>query len=73
MLKKLQSEGKILHDDIVPMSHLSCNLIWLETFIATLNYQENTVFRLQQLHFDVGFTLAKITERRLQGAVRHHH
>ena len=31
--------GKLRHEDIVPMSHIACNLTWLETFAVTLSHQ----------------------------------
>ena len=53
VVQKLQDDGKLSSDDIVPLAHLSCNLIWLETFLATLHYQENSIYRLQQVCYNV--------------------
>eukprot|EP00771_Trimastix_marina_P001894 gnl/Trimastix_PCT/3004.p1 GENE.gnl/Trimastix_PCT/3004~~gnl/Trimastix_PCT/3004.p1 ORF type:complete len:427 (+),score=162.09 gnl/Trimastix_PCT/3004:99-1283(+) len=61
--------GKLRHDDTVPMLHLTCNLTWLQTFMMSLDHQENTMYRLQQLHFELAECLAEIQERRLQSRV----
>ncbi|KAJ3153714.1 hypothetical protein HK101_001719 [Irineochytrium annulatum] len=51
--------GTLRHEDVVPMTHIACNLTWLETFAVTLTHQENTMYRCQQLHFGIANTLAE--------------
>eukprot|EP01135_Chromosphaera_perkinsii_P000476 Nk52_evm30s96 gene=Nk52_evmTU30s96 len=59
----IQDIAKTLsHKDVVPMTYLACNLAWLDTFMLSLNYQENNKFRVQQLHFELSNILAQIGE-----------
>lgn len=51
--------GALRHDEIVPIRHLPMNVVWLETFVVTLHYHENTMFRCQQAHFAVAHSLAE--------------
>ncbi|KAJ3316140.1 Cation channel sperm-associated protein 3 [Blyttiomyces sp. JEL0837] len=51
--------GQLRHEDLVPMTHIACNLTWLETFAVTLTHQENTMYRCQQLHFGIANSLAE--------------
>ncbi|KAJ3108555.1 Cation channel sperm-associated protein 3 [Phlyctochytrium planicorne] len=54
--------GALRHEDVIPMTHIACNLTWLETFAVTLTHQcfkENTMYRCQQLHFAIANTLAE--------------
>ncbi|KAJ3214041.1 Cation channel sperm-associated protein 3 [Dinochytrium kinnereticum] len=62
--------GALSHDDIVPMTHITCNLTWLETFAVTLTHQENTMYRCQQLHFAIAETLAEYMDRRLKSRLK---
>lgn len=39
------------HDDIVPMTTLACDVIWLESYMTTLNYHENVMYRTQQIQY----------------------
>ncbi len=67
IMEVLQDLKKTLrHDELVSISNVCCNLTWLETYLATLRYQDTTMFRAQMLHFDVANSLADIVERRLQ-------
>jgi hypothetical protein len=52
--------GRLRHDDVLPINHLSCDPVWLEAFMTTMNYQEDTMYRLQQLHFGIAQTLTEI-------------
>ncbi|KAJ3071654.1 Cation channel sperm-associated protein 3 [Quaeritorhiza haematococci] len=52
--------GTLRHEDVVPMTQLTCNLTWLETFMVTLHYHENTMYRCQQTHFAIANTLAEL-------------
>ena len=54
------------HDDSVMMSDLCTNIVWLETYIRTLEHMDNTMYRIQQLHFEMANTLAHIMETRLK-------
>jgi cation channel sperm-associated protein 3 len=51
--------GRLRHDEVVPVRHLSMNMLWLETFVVSLHYHENTMFRTQQSHFAVAHALAE--------------
>lgn len=64
VLQKLA--GTLRHDDVVPMNHLSCNLMWLETYLVSLHYHENTMYRCQQLHFQVSQTIAEMMDKGLK-------
>eukprot|EP00002_Diphylleia_rotans_P000534 TRINITY_DN1027_c0_g1_i6.p1 TRINITY_DN1027_c0_g1~~TRINITY_DN1027_c0_g1_i6.p1 ORF type:complete len:205 (-),score=45.84 TRINITY_DN1027_c0_g1_i6:169-783(-) len=55
--------GKLRHDDLVPTTFLGCNNTWLELFTNGLEHQENTMYRLQQLHFEIATTLVEIGDR----------
>jgi cation channel sperm-associated protein 3 len=52
--------GKLRHEDVLPMNSLSCDPAWMEAFITSLNYQEATMYRVQQLQFGVANILAEI-------------
>lgn len=51
--------GALRHDEIVPVKHLAMNVFWLETFVVSLHYHENAMFRCQQSHFAVAHSLGK--------------
>jgi cation channel sperm-associated protein 3 len=57
-------EPKLRRDDLVPMTHPTCNMMWVQTFVASLQFQENAMFKQQQLHFALSNTLAGILELR---------
>ena len=44
------------------MTHASTHLPWLETFLSTRAVQETTMYRTQQLHFEMARTVAKLAE-----------
>ncbi|KAI9337118.1 hypothetical protein DFJ73DRAFT_849377, partial [Zopfochytrium polystomum] len=58
--------GQLRHEDVVPMTHIACNMTWLETFAVTLTHQENTMYRCQQIHFGIANVLAEYFDRRLK-------
>jgi cation channel sperm-associated protein 3 len=62
LLAKLQET--VRHDDIFPTHNLCCDLTWIETYLITLNHQENSIYRIQQTHFEIANTLAEWLERR---------
>ncbi|KAI8836106.1 hypothetical protein BC829DRAFT_405939 [Chytridium lagenaria] len=68
LLKELV--GTLRHEDVVPMTHIACNLTWLETFVVTLTHQENTMYRCQQLHFAIANVLAEYVDRRLKSRMK---
>ncbi|KAG5461306.1 MAG: hypothetical protein BJ554DRAFT_6518 [Olpidium bornovanus] len=37
--------GTLRHDEVLPMTHLACDIVWLETYMVSLHYHENTVYR----------------------------
>jgi cation channel sperm-associated protein 3 len=61
--------GQLHHDDLQQMTHLCGDLIWLETFMITLNYHENSMYRCQQIHFEIANTMAEILDRRMEGRI----
>ena len=48
------------------MTHLSCQPDWVETYLATMEYQENSLYALQQIHFAIAENLSETLERHLQ-------
>lgn len=58
----------VRHDDIVPMTHSLCSLTWMRTYWTTLEMQENMMYRMQQLHFDMAHSMAQAFEERLRAA-----
>lgn len=60
--------GKLRHDDVISMNDIVTNLQWMRTFMGVLGHQENSMYRVQQLQFEIALTLAEIMERRLAGA-----
>lgn len=68
VLQKLA--GTLRNEDVVPMTHLSCNLTWLETYTVSLNYHENTLYRCQQTHFALAHTLAEFLDRKLNARLK---
>ncbi|KAJ3339340.1 Cation channel sperm-associated protein 3 [Gonapodya sp. JEL0774] len=62
--------GTLSHEDIVAQSHLSCNVTWLETYMVTLHYHENTMYRIQQTHFRIANTLAEIVDSRYSARLK---
>ena len=51
--------GALRHDEYIPTRNLISNITWLETFIVTLHYHENTLYRCQQSHFAAAHALAE--------------
>eukprot|EP00002_Diphylleia_rotans_P011103 TRINITY_DN219_c0_g3_i15.p1 TRINITY_DN219_c0_g3~~TRINITY_DN219_c0_g3_i15.p1 ORF type:complete len:208 (-),score=32.21 TRINITY_DN219_c0_g3_i15:396-1019(-) len=54
--------GRLRHDDLVPTTFLGCNSTWMDIFSNSLDHQENTMYRLQQLHFEIVATLCEVAE-----------
>jgi cation channel sperm-associated protein 3 len=42
------------------------NLVWFEAFIFGLHYHENAMFKCQQAHFAIAYSLAEVVDGRLQ-------
>lgn len=61
--------GKLRHDDVVPMQQQTCSATWLLAFVTALHHQENTIYRIQQVEFELAETLAEMMEHRLQSCV----
>lgn len=57
--------GKLRHDDLVPMSNVTCNLTWLGTFLTSVKLQEHTIYTIQQIQFRLANLLAEIYESRV--------
>ncbi|KAI9183891.1 Cation channel sperm-associated protein 3 [Blastocladiella emersonii ATCC 22665] len=67
MQKILESlAGTLRHDEVVPMTHLACNLTWFEAFMVTQYHLENSMYRCQQTHFSIANTLTEMLDRRLK-------
>ncbi|KAG4105933.1 hypothetical protein H8356DRAFT_1629880 [Neocallimastix lanati (nom. inval.)] len=60
-----KAAGKLRHEDMIPMSYLACSLLWMETYLVTLNYHENTMYRSQQAHFHIANTLCELVDRQI--------
>ncbi|KAI9209787.1 Ion transport protein-domain-containing protein [Polychytrium aggregatum] len=58
--------GTLRHEDIAAVQNLGCSLMWFDTFIVTLHYHENSMYRIQQTHFGIANCLAEYVDRRLQ-------
>eukprot|EP00163_Fabomonas_tropica_P011745 TRINITY_DN2261_c0_g1_i1.p1 TRINITY_DN2261_c0_g1~~TRINITY_DN2261_c0_g1_i1.p1 ORF type:complete len:397 (-),score=67.82 TRINITY_DN2261_c0_g1_i1:28-1218(-) len=56
--------GRLRHDELVPMTHLSTNVTWLETYLVTCSHLQNGMYKTQQLHFEIANTLASLVHRR---------
>ncbi len=54
----------IRHEDLVPMTSLVTNRMWLETFMVSLHHQTNTVYKQQQIAFEIANSLAEMMERK---------
>ncbi|KAJ3362317.1 Cation channel sperm-associated protein 3 [Allomyces arbusculus] len=67
MQKVLESlAGTLRHDEVVPMTHMACNLTWLEAFMVTQYHLENSMYRCQQTHFAIANALTELLDRRLK-------
>ncbi|KAJ3134861.1 Cation channel sperm-associated protein 3, partial [Physocladia obscura] len=62
--------GTLRHEDVVPMTHIHCNLTWLETFAVTLTHRENNLYRIQQLQFGIANCLAEYMDQRLNSRMK---
>ncbi|KAI8608875.1 Ion transport protein-domain-containing protein [Chytriomyces sp. MP71] len=62
--------GTLRHEDVVPVTHVHCNATWLETFSVTLTHRENTLYRIQQLHFGIAHCLAEYLDQRLNSRMK---
>ena len=51
------------------MQYLACDRAWMETYLDSLQFQENTMLRVQQLHFELAHVLSEMLERRLQATL----
>ncbi|KAI0236973.1 hypothetical protein LSAT2_012532 [Lamellibrachia satsuma] len=58
-------EKGLRHEDSTMMSDLSTNILWLETFIRTLDHMDTTMYSIQQLHFELANLLANRVESKL--------
>ena len=47
--------GSLRHDDILPTNHLSCNVMWMDTYLISLHYHENTMYRYESSFIVVSF------------------
>jgi hypothetical protein len=53
------------NEDIVPMTHLSCNPVWIESYLISLKYHEYALARIQQGHHGVISALSEYIDRRI--------
>jgi hypothetical protein len=54
------------------MNDVMCNIVWMETYLNSLRFQQKSMLRTQQLHFDLAKTLAEVVESRY-GTSEHVH
>ena len=59
-------QRSLRHNDSVVMTDLSTNVIWMETYLTMMDHMDATVYRLQQLHFEMANRLAGVVEQRLR-------
>ncbi|XP_064642513.1 cation channel sperm-associated protein 3-like [Lineus longissimus] len=52
------------HDDYVMMADLCNNLLWMEMFMTSLDHMDNTMYRCQQLHFEIAHVLSSAMENK---------
>ena len=52
-------------EDIVPMTHLACNPVWLESYLISLKYHEYALARIQKGHHGVVSALSEYIDRRI--------
>ena len=52
-------------EDVVPITHLVCDPIWLESYIISLKYHEYAVARIQKGHHGVVSALSEYIDRRM--------
>ncbi|XP_077999655.1 cation channel sperm-associated protein 3-like [Glandiceps talaboti] len=54
------------HDDFAVMVDLATNLTWMETMLTSLDHHDNTLYRLQQLNFEMAKLMAMELEVKLK-------
>ena len=59
-------QRSLSHDDSIMMTDLCTNIIWIETFLRTLDHMDSTTYRVQQLHFELANTLTRTLEAKLR-------
>ncbi|XP_078407054.1 cation channel sperm-associated protein 3-like [Cetorhinus maximus] len=50
------------HDDYVLMDDLSSSLSFIDIYLASLDEQDNTLYKLQQLYFETAYVLGNLLE-----------
>ena len=63
ILKEMASTLK--KEDVVPVTHLFCDPIWLESYLISLKYHEFAIARIQQGHHGVISALSEYIDRRM--------
>ena len=53
------------HDESVMMSDICTNIMWMETFMRTLDHMDSTTYKIQQLHFELANHLASVLEKKM--------
>ncbi|XP_013402648.1 cation channel sperm-associated protein 3-like [Lingula anatina] len=59
-------EDTLRHDDFAVVSDISTNLIWLDTLLTSLDHMDNSMFRVQQLHFELCGALSQMLDEKLR-------
>lgn len=59
-------QRSLKHTDSVTLSDLCTNILWIETMLHTLDFMDSTMYRLQQLHFEMAYKLSDVLERKLR-------
>lgn len=57
--------GTLKKEDIVQMTHLSCDPVWLESYLISLKYHEYALARIQKGHHGVISALSEYIDRRM--------
>ncbi|CAH1245964.1 cation channel sperm-associated protein 3-like [Branchiostoma lanceolatum] len=60
-----QFEKTLRHEDYIIMEEMCADLMWIETYLTSLDHQENTLYRLQQLYYEAAHVLVQYADDRL--------
>ncbi|XP_078578081.1 cation channel sperm-associated protein 3-like isoform X3 [Branchiostoma floridae x Branchiostoma japonicum] len=60
-----QFERTLRHEDYIIMEEMCADLMWIETYLTSLDHQENTLYRLQQLYYEMAHVLVQYADDRL--------
>lgn len=55
-------QNALKHEDIVVVSDLCTNIVWMETYLLTMEKMEGLLYSIQQLHFELANTFSQALE-----------